>query len=189
MRTRNVMTLRTACFTAWVAATAALVTGCDSGTQSQTQSDASPPEAPAATVETIIAQDTSSPGVYSASNGPSAAHQSIASVNSVMLGFPAGNARGLIIRASGVVPDGWNNPALIAVEDKEPLSTVKTYRFVAEAESKAGNIPSQPVYVELLVDDFPSDVTTVRIESATNALSAVVVRPTTIAGNGRQATR
>jgi len=76
---------------------------------------------------------------------------------------------------------------LVPVEAEEPQGTIKNFKFVATPPDNPNRTPAQAVYVQLLVDDIPPNLETIRVASATNTLSSDCRRPVS-GGSSKSAT-
>jgi len=155
------------------AALALVVSGCNrepGGSASQSDSQA-PTAAPAA--ETAAAPAPSSPPPI-----PPSTELQIDKVQSVMVSRPADAPSSVLIRASGsVVSAGWTDAKLAPVEAPNADARIRVFSFVATSPEMPGETRTpQEVETELRVDDVPSDVRTIRVVSATNAISAPIVQ-------------
>ena len=108
---------------------------------------------------------------------PPATELPLNTVDSVMLTRPQDAPMAIIIRVSGsTLSPGWTDVKL--VEDAENAAAgVKTYKLVATSPAMPDeNRTPATLEAELRVDALPEDVTTVRIVSATNEISAPVAQ-------------
>jgi hypothetical protein len=103
----------------------------------------------------------------------------VATVDSVMLSRGDDAPDTMIIRVLGTaVSGGWSLPKLEPMTDDASEASVLSYQFVATSP-EAGDDTStaaEQIEAELRLDSLPSDVTTIRIVSATNEVSAPVVQ-------------
>jgi hypothetical protein len=113
---------------------------------------------------------------YSQSTAVTGREQSLAAVNSVSVRPVTGGA--LIVRAGGIAASsGWSKPALVPFEDAAASKTVQSYKFVALPPETPDKSSAKAVYVQLRIDNPPAGVQTIRIVTASNALSATLQRP------------
>jgi hypothetical protein len=109
---------------------------------------------------------------------PAATELPLSSVDSVMLSRPSEAPMALLIQVSGTAPSpGWTDAKLTEAQDDGDNAAIKTYRLVATSpampdESRA----PQSIQVELRVEMLPPEVTTIRIVSATNEISAPIAQ-------------
>jgi hypothetical protein len=85
----------------------------------------------------------------------------------------------MIIRVLGTaVSGGWSLPKLEPMADAGSDASVASYQFVATSPeaSDDANTAAEQIETELRVEALPPDVTTIRIVSATNEVSAPVAQ-------------
>ena len=160
------------------AATLVLV-GCDNKpTGEVTQAPA--PAPPAATAAAPPAAPP--PAVAPAAPPPSTAmamplgtSQAVYTVDSLVVSRPDDAPKAVVIKASGSVrTGGWTEPKLEEMPDTADAS-VKSYRFVATSPTAEATTQAlQAVDADLRVDSLPPKVTTIRVVSETNEISASV---------------
>ena len=94
-----------------------------------------------------------------------------------MLSRPQDAPMAIVIRVAGTVPSaGWTD-AKLAEEPDSGDASIKTYKFVATSpEMPSESRAQQPIEAEIRVDALPADVTTIRIVSAMNDISAPVAQ-------------
>jgi hypothetical protein len=101
------------------------------------------------------------------------------SVDSVMLSRPEDAPSAMIIRVLGTAAsNGWSLPKLEPmIEEGSEASTV-SYKFVATSPEASDdlNTAAEQIETEFRVDALPAGVTTIRIVSATNEVSAPVAQ-------------
>jgi len=101
------------------------------------------------------------------------------SVDSVMLSRPQDAPAAMIIRVLGTAASsGWSLPKLEPMADAGSDASVASYQFVATSPeaSDDANTAAEQIETELRVEALPPDVTTIRIVSATNEVSAPVAQ-------------
>ena len=106
---------------------------------------------------------------------PLGTQQAVYTVDSLVVGHPDDSSKAVMIRAMGSVrTGGWSDPTLEEMPDTGDAS-VKSYRFVATSPTATATIQAlQGVEADLRVDDLPPKVTTIRVVSETNEISAAV---------------
>ena len=99
-------------------------------------------------------------------------------VTSVMVSRPPNAPDSIIIHAAGTVASpGWSDAKLAPLEDPNAGRTIKAFSFVATSpEMPDEKHAPAAVETELRVDALPAEVQTIRIVSATNAVSAPIVQ-------------
>ena len=99
-------------------------------------------------------------------------------VTSVMVSRAEDKPDAVIVRVAGTVASaGWTEPKLTAVEDANAATNLRIYSFVATSpEMPADAKAPTPVETELRIDGLPPEVRTIRVTSATNAISAPIVQ-------------
>jgi hypothetical protein len=99
-------------------------------------------------------------------------------VTSVMVSRAPNAPDSIIIHAAGtVVSPGWSDAKLALIEDPNAVPTIKAFSFVATSpEMPDEKRAPAAVETELRVDALPAEVQTIRIVSATNAVSAPIVQ-------------
>jgi hypothetical protein len=99
-------------------------------------------------------------------------------VSSVMVSRAEDKPDAVIVRAAGTVASaGWTEPKLIAVEDANGATNLRIYSFVATSPQMPSDAKAPtPVETELRIEGLPPDVRTIRVTSATNAISAPIVQ-------------
>jgi len=109
---------------------------------------------------------------------PPATEAKVNRVESVVLSRPADAPNSVIIKVSGsVMSAGWTQPKLAPVDDANADARIKVFSFVATSpEMPVEGSKPQAVATELKIDDMPAEIRTIRIVSATNTISAPVVR-------------
>ena len=150
--------------------------GCNESTTAESNLDAQSP--PSNSVEAVPALDSVAPLASSDSVVLAGNEQDIASVYGVKIVHPPGSPGTIIITAKGVVPSGaWSNPVLVPEESDDPKGTVRNFKFVALPPVTQDSSPERPVNARLQVDRLPRSLTTIRVSSATNTMSVIVVWP------------
>ena len=99
-------------------------------------------------------------------------------VSSVILSRPPDAPDSIIVRVSGMVSSaGWTEPKLTPLDESLTNSSIRIYSFVATSpEMPEETSVEAPVETELQVDGLPPEVKTIRVVSATNAISAPIVQ-------------
>jgi hypothetical protein len=139
--------------------------------QNQTQT-----EAPAS------AQQGAAPAPAQAANQPAPipplTELQVQRVDSVMLSRPLNAPDSIIIRVAGtVVSAGWTEPKLSPLEDPNGPPAIRVFSFVATSPPMPDDArAAAAVETELRVDALPPEVRTIRVVSATNAVSAPIVQ-------------
>jgi hypothetical protein len=85
----------------------------------------------------------------------------------------------MIIRVLGTAASsGWSLPKLEPMADGGNEASIISYQFVATSPeaSDDANTAAEQIVTELRVDSLPPEVTTIRIVSATNEVSAPVAQ-------------
>jgi hypothetical protein len=110
---------------------------------------------------------------------PPSTEVAVNSVDSVMLSRPTDAPNAMIIRVLGTAASGgWSLPKLEPMAEGGSDASIVSYQFVAtspEATDDAHTAAEQ-IVTELRIDALPPEVTTIRIVSATNEVSAPVVQ-------------
>ena len=150
------------------------IAGCNQNTE-ESKAPEAPPAAPVATAEPPAAPP---PPAAPAPIPPSTEVQAN-SVDSVMLSRPADAPNAMVIRVLGTTASaGWSSPKLEPMADGSGDASIMSYQLLAtspEAVDDANTAPEQ-IVTELRVEALPPDVTTIRIVSATNEVSAPVAQ-------------
>jgi hypothetical protein len=148
------------------------------GCNQETAETQAPPEAPPATVAT--AEPVAPPTAPAAPAPiPPATETQVNSVDSVMLSRPTDAPNAMIIRVLGTTASsGWTLPKLEPMAEGGSDASIMSYQFVATSPEATddGNTAPEQVLTELRVDLLPPEVTTIRIVSATNEVSAPVAQ-------------
>lgn len=161
-----------------VAATLALAACDNKPTGEVTQA---PPPAPARVVAATQpppatpAQTPAPPPPSATMVVPLGTSLAVYTVDSLVVGRPDDAPKAVVIKASGSVrTGGWTEPKLEEMPDTADAS-VKSYRFVATSPTAEANTQAlQTVDADLRVDSLPAKVTTIRVVSETNEISASV---------------
>jgi hypothetical protein len=149
------------------------IAGCNQDT-AETQAPEAPP-APVATAEPAPPP----PAPAAPAPIPPATEVQVNSVDSVMLSRPTDAPNAMIIRVLGTTASaGWTLPKLEPMADGSSDAAVMSYQFLATSPEAAddGNTAPEQIVTELRVDSLPPEVTTIRIVSATNEVSAPVAQ-------------
>ena len=109
---------------------------------------------------------------------PPATELPLNTVDSVMLSRPLDEPMAVVIHVSGTaLSPGWTDVKLTEEPNNDGDASVKTYKFVATSpEMPDENRNVEPIEAEIRVDSFPPEVTTIRIVSATNEVSAPIAQ-------------
>lgn len=162
----------------WAAAVAGLLSlaGCDNKPEGTPPSSApapgyQAPELPAPTPVPVPAL----PAPPAPAAVPLGTSQAVYTVDSLVVSHPDDQPKAVIIQAMGSVRSGgWTEPKLEEMPDTGD-ATVKSYRFVATSPTAEATIQAlQTVEGELRVDSLPAKVTTIRVVSETNEISAAI---------------
>jgi hypothetical protein len=103
----------------------------------------------------------------------------VSSVDSVMLSRPQDAPGAMIIRVLGTAAsNGWSLPKLEPMVEEGSDASIVSYKFVATSPEASDdlNTAAEQIETELRVDALPPQVTTIRIVSATNEVSAPVAQ-------------
>jgi len=147
---------------------AVAVASCNRGAQTPAPT---PEEAPAPAEAPAAPQPPSAPPI------PAATELPLNTVDSVMLTRPQDAPMAVIIRVTGTaISPGWTGVKL--VEDAENATAgVARYKLVATSPAMPdANRTPEVLEAELRVDALPATMTTIRILSATNEISAPVAQ-------------
>lgn len=152
---------------------ASAVAGCNGEPNGSASQDDSPATSAAPAAEIAAAPVPEAPAPL-----PPATELPVDKLQSVMVSRPADALSSVIIRASGsVVSSGWTGAKLAPVEDPNADARVRIFSFLATSPETPGEARApQTVETEIRVDDVPPEVRTIRVISATNAISAPVVQ-------------
>jgi hypothetical protein len=106
---------------------------------------------------------------------PLGTSQAVYTVDSLVVSHPDDAPQAVIIKAMGSVRSGgWTEPMLEEIPDGSDPS-VKSYRFVATSPTDTANAQAlQIVEADLRVESLPAKVTTIRVVSETNEISASI---------------
>ena len=150
------------------------IAGCNQNT-----AETEAPEAPPTPIATTEPAPPPPPAVQAPAPIPPSTELQVNSVDSVMLSRPTDSPNAMIIRVLGTAASaGWSLPKLEPMADENGNASTMSYQFVAtspEAADDANTAPEQ-IVTELRVDSLPPEVTTIRIVSATNEVSAPVAQ-------------
>lgn len=158
-----------------IAALTLLLAGCEQE-QRTAQTDVQAP-APPATANVV--QPAASPPPAAPAPIPLATELPVNTIDSVMLSRPQDAPSAMIIRVLGTAASGgWTLPKLEPMADNGSDAPIMSYQFVATSPEASDdtNTAAEQVVAELRVDSLPPDVTTIRIVSATNEVSAPVAQ-------------
>lgn len=144
------------------------LSGCNRDSAQQTQ----PAPAPAPAVAAAPPLPPPPPPI------PASTELALNSVDSVTLSRPADSATALVIHVSGsAVSSGWTDAKLTEDMEKTDEAAVKTYKLVATSPAMPDeNRTPQAMEAEIRVESLPPEVTTIRIVSATNDISAPIAQ-------------
>ena len=148
--------------------------GCNQNTAETQAPDAAP--APVAQAEPAAAPPPAAPVPAPI---PPSTEAPVNSVDSVMLSRPQDAPSAMIIRVLGTAAStGWSLPKLEPMADAGSDASIVSYQFVATSPeaSDDANTAAEQIETELRVDSLPPEVTTIRIVSATNEVSAPVAQ-------------
>jgi len=95
-------------------------------------------------------------------------------VDDLSLSRPPGAPDAIVIRARGMAPSGWTNPALEQMPDTIGDVRVVTFKFVALLATTPVGSDVLPMTAELRLDALPKAVTKIRVISAMNEMSMPV---------------
>jgi hypothetical protein len=109
---------------------------------------------------------------------PAATELPLNSVDSVVLSRPADEPAVLLIHVSGTaLSPGWTDAKLAEAAEDAGNTAIKTYRLVAISPAMPDeNRTPEAMEAELRVESLAPEVTTVRIVSATNEISAPIAQ-------------
>jgi hypothetical protein len=96
-----------------------------------------------------------------------------------MLSRPQDAPGAMIIRVLGTAAsNGWSLPKLEPMVEEGSDASIVSYKFVATSPEASDdlNTAAEQIETELRVDALPPEVTTIRIVSATNDISAPVAQ-------------
>lgn len=140
-----------------------------------------PEQAPVADAEhaTAPAVPTTAPSALPLPRRPAIPpnrEMAVYTVNSVVLVHPPGAPKAVIIKAIGAVrTSGWRNMRLVEVASASSRADIKSYKFVATSPPPGASTPAmQRVETELRVESLPAGVTTIRVSSESNEVSATI---------------
>ncbi|HXJ00969.1 MAG TPA: hypothetical protein VNH44_07085 [Micropepsaceae bacterium] len=152
-----------------VAAVALLLTGCNRNPAPQ---QPAAEQAPAATPAPVAPPPTPPPPI------PPGTELPLNSVDSVMLSRPGDAPTALVIHVTGTAPSsGWTDPKLTEDAEAAANAAIKTYKLVATSPATPDEKRTpQALDAELRVESLPPEVTTIRIVSATNEISAPIAQ-------------
>ena len=156
-----------------VCVVALALAGCDQNTAETEAPEAAP--APVATVERAAPP----PPPAAPAPIPPSTELPVNSVDSVMLSRPTDAPNGMIIRVLGTAASiGWSLPKLEPMADGSSDASIVSYQFVATSPEASDDTSTaaEQIVTELRVDSLPPEVTTIRIVSATNEVSAPVAQ-------------
>lgn len=146
--------------------------GCNQNT-AETQA---PEIAPVAEVEPAAAPPETAPAPAPI---PPSTELPVTSVDSVMLSRPLDAPNAMIIRVLGTAAStGWSLPKLAPMAEGGSDASIVSYQFVATSPEASDdtNTAAELIETELRVDSLLPEVTTIRIVSATNEVSAPVAQ-------------
>ena len=150
------------------------LSGCNQNT-AETETTEAPP-APVASVEPPAPPP---PAVETPAPIPPLTEVQANSVDSVMLSRPQDAPNAMIIRVLGTtLSGGWTLPKLEPMADASTDASIVSFQLVATSPeaSDDANTAAEQIEAELRVDSLPAEVTTIRIVSATNEVSAPVAQ-------------
>jgi hypothetical protein len=106
---------------------------------------------------------------------PLGSQQAVYTVDELVVTHPDDQPKAVVIKVAGSVRSGgWSEPVLEEMPDTGD-GTVKSYRFIATSPTAEATIQAlQRVEADLKVDSLPTKVTTIRVVSETNEISAFV---------------
>jgi hypothetical protein len=155
------------------------LSGCDnkpSGAppQSSTQT-AEAPAAPVPAPSTPVVAPAPAAALPAPAAIPLGSQQAVYTVDELVVTHPDDQPKAVVIKVAGSVRSGgWTEPLLEEMPDAGD-GTVKSYRFVATSPTAEATIQAlQRVEADLKVDSLPPKVTTIRVVSETNEISAFV---------------
>ena len=95
-----------------------------------------------------------------------------------MLNRPQDSAQAIVIHVSGTaLSTGWTGAKLVEDPDSGGDASIKTYKLVATSpEMPDENRTAVPMEAEIRVESLLPEVTTIRIVSATNEISAPIAQ-------------
>jgi hypothetical protein len=149
------------------------MTGCGREPQSSAENQVQPAAVATPAAQPVpLAQGEATPPV------PPATELRIERIASVMVRRDPDVPGTIVIRASGSVASaGWSGVRLTPVEDESASETLLVFSFVATSpEALEGSSVRQTVQTDLRVDNVPPEVRTIRVVSATNAISAPIIQ-------------
>jgi hypothetical protein len=156
------------------------VAGCDNKPSGMPQPETPPIPTPSPVPAPLPPVPTPTPAAHAPALPAPAAiplgtSQAIYTVDSLVISHPDDAPKAVVIKAMGSVRSGgWTEPTLEEMPDAgDP--TVKSYRFVATSPTAEATIQAlQTVEADLRVDTLSDKVTTIRVVSETNEISAAV---------------
>jgi hypothetical protein len=151
----------------------ALVLAACNRNQSQQATDTNPAPAPVAPAPAVQPPAPAEPAPI-----PPGTETTVNSVDSVALSRPADAPDAIIIHVSGMTSSmGWTDPKLSPVTEEGSDPTIAIFRFVATSPRSADTgHAAQPIETELRVASLPPEVTTIRIVSASNEVTAPIAQ-------------
>jgi hypothetical protein len=155
-----------------VALLALVLAGCNRNPAQNTPADAAPPQAQPAAVP-VPAEAAQAPAPI-----PPLTELQVQRVDSVMLSRPQNTPGSIVIRSAGtVVSTGWTGPRLSPVADPNAAASIKIFSLVATSPPQSDETrAAASIEAELTLDALPPEVKTIRVVSATNAVSAPIVQ-------------
>lgn len=165
---------------AGVFAAALVLAGCDNKPTGEVAQAPAPaplpaPAVPPVTQTATVPPPAAAPMPSTTPTMPLGASQAVYTVDSLVVSRPDDSPKAVVIKASGSVrTGGWTEPKLEEMPDTDD-ATVKSYRFVATSPTAAATVQAlQTIDADLRVDSLPPKVTTIRVVSETNEISASV---------------
>ena len=155
-----------------VAVLVVALAGCDQNT-AETQA----PEAPPTPIAEVEPSAPPPPEAQPPAPIPPATELPVNSIDSVMLSRPQDEPDAMIIRVLGTAASGgWSLPKLEPMAEGSSDASILSYQLVATSPGASDNTntAAEQIVAELRLDALPPDVTTIRIVSATNEVSAPV---------------
>ncbi len=146
--------------------------GCNQNT-AETQAPPEQAPAPVATAEPPAPPPPAAPAPI-----PPSTETQVNTIDSVMLSRPSDAPSAMIIRVLGTTASaGWTLAKLEPMEGSSDAS-VMSYQLLATSPEAAddGNTAPEQIITELRVEALPPEVTTIRVVSATNEVSAPVAQ-------------
>jgi hypothetical protein len=165
-------------------AAAITLSGCNRDAADRVRDQSPTPTQIKSADKTPAKQETETYSIYANSAEEAVGDKVVSLVNSVSLDFPDSLGRSMVIKAQGLAPGGAASAALLPMDEEEPDTSVRKFKFVAVPGSRDED-SAQSVYVRLFIDDVPREVRTIQIVAEQNVLSVAVARPVeNVAGPG-----